>query len=289
MHERENLTHENTNKQPNPWFKMAEEVKASKKEETIQERLDKIDISTDNGKYEWLDTRVTDSIEYYENRLKSFDEDDEDSREYEDAQRSLTLAKYQEKFLLNIAGKTYEPLVETIRKEIEKSFNIPPNATDEVKHAMLDYQSAISGLESILYSEMAKRDPAYFGEKEMAETLNAEARAAEDALRQNPDNQELQIDAKCAKKDAETFERIMHEYASDNDWRIPPAIKREDFAKKIDEWIDWHTNEINRVRAKLEKMTKDTPEYDKIDKERRKLVSTRLSAKRLRERFETKA
>ena len=160
----------------------------------------------------------------------------------------------------------------------------------------------------LLAGEMARRDPNYFGQAEMKSTLKSEIRSAERRVEQTmvdgffgedgfihkaPNGEKMpslatedaEIDLENAKQDAETFDLLMSNYQAENDYSVPRAIKKEDFAPSIDEFIEDRTKQINQLVAESKTLFKGTAEYAKNEAKRRQLAKERSSARRLSARY----
>lgn len=332
----------------NPWQKMAEEAppfgggekqspnasEASKDTaesddyytfEGVEYRnIDKVDISTDQGKFEWIDSLVEnanarledeqDNIVREEGLYGMDEKEQEEYLEYNDAyqdnKRSLDLARRQSKILENLDidgdGGVLGAL-ERRRNSFAEVMN-NPKASKEAQEAAFQNWDAVANLYLILSGEMARRDPEYFGQEEMSATLKSEVAQAEQRvertmvdgyfgedgfLRKAPNGEKMpsaatedaEIDLKYAKQDAETFDLLMNDYQAANDYAAPRAIKKEDFAPTIDRFIDDHTTQIDQLRAESKTLTKGTPEYAENEAKRKKLASERSSVRRLVARY----
>jgi len=286
--------------------------------------IDKIDISTDQGKFEWIDSLVgnanarledeQDNIIREEGLYGMDKKEQEEYLEYNDAyqdnKRSLDLARRQSKILENLDidgdGGVLGAL-ERRRNSFAEVMN-NPKASKEAQEAAFQNWDAAANLYLILSGEMVRRDPEYFGQEEMSATLKSEVAQAEQRvertmvdgyfgedgfLHKAPNGEKMpsaatedaEIDLKYAKQDAETFDLLMNDYQAANDYAAPRAIKKEDFAPTIDRFIDDHTTQIDRLRAESKTLTKGTPEYAENEAKRRKLAGERSSARRLVARY----
>lgn len=181
----------------NPWQKMAEEVPpfnsgetqstdtpeaADKKAElddyfTVEgveyRNIDKIDISTDQGKYEWLDSLIENGntqveIEHdniiTEEGLYGSDEKDierflEHNDAYQDNKRSLELVKRQIKILKNLDIDGDGGIFGSLERRINSSTEVinNPKASQEALETALENQYAARQLYQILSSEVSRR------------------------------------------------------------------------------------------------------------------------------------
>ena len=332
----------------NPWQRMAEEApsfgsdekQSTDTSETSKDttesddyytfegveyrNIDKIDISTNQGKFEWLDSLVgnanarledeQDNIIREEGLYGMDKKEQEEYLEYNDAyqdnKRSLDLARRQSKILGNLDidgdGGVLGAL-ERRRNSFAEIMN-NPKASKEAQETAFQNWDAAANLYLILSGEMARRDPEYFGQEEMSATLKSEVAQAEQRvertmvdgyfgedgfLHKAPNGEKMpsaatedaEIDLKYARQDAETFDSIMNDYQAANDYAASRAIKKEDFAPTIDRFIDDHTTQIDRLRAESKMLTKGTPEYAENEAKRRKLAGERSSARRLVARY----
>ena len=332
----------------NPWQKMAEEApsfgggekqspntsEASKDtaesddyytfEGVGYRNIDKIDISTDQGKFEWIDSFVENANARLEDEqdnivreegLYGMDKKEQEeyleyNGAYQDNKRSLDLARRQSKILENLDidgdGGVLGAL-ERRRSSFAEVMN-NPRASKEAQEAAFQNWDTAASLYLILSGEMARRDPEYFGQEEMSATLKSEVAQAEQRvertmvdgyfgedgfLHKAPNGEKMpsaatedaEIDLKYAKQDAETFDLLMNDYQAVNDYAAPRAIKKEDFAPTIDRFIDDHTTQIDQLRAESKTLAKGTPEYVENEAKRRKLAGERSSARRLVARY----
>lgn len=332
----------------NPWEKMAEEAPpyADEKKQSHEtsnvskdtaesddyyafegveyRNIDKIDISTNQGKFEWLDSllnNVKDRLvnEQYniirEEGLYGMDKKEQEehleyNHVYQDNKSSLDFARRQSKILegldIDDDGGVLGAL-ESRRNSFAKVMN-NPNASKEAQESAFQNWDATASLYSILAEEMARRDPEYFGQKEMSVTLQSKVTQAERRVEQTmidgyfgedgflhkaPNGEKMpsaatedaEIDLKYAKQDVETFSLLMNDYQSANGYVVPRAIKKEDFAPTIDKFVNNRTTQIDQLTAESKTLTKGTPEYAENEAKRRKLASERSSARRLISRY----
>lgn len=286
--------------------------------------INKIDISTDQGKFEWLDSLVGNANARLEDEqdniireegLYGMDKKEQEeyleyNNVYQDNKRSLDLARRQSKILENLDidgdGGVLGALDRRRNSFAEVMNN--PKASKEAQEVAFQNWDVTADLYLILSGEMARRDPGYFGQKEMSATLKSEVAQAEKRvertmvdgyfgedgfLHKAPNGEKMpsaatedaEIDLEYAKQDVKTFDLLMNDYQAANDYAAPRAIKKEDFAPTIDRFIDDHTTQIDRLRAESKMLTKGTPEYVENEAERRKLAGERSSARRLVARY----
>ncbi|MBR6505904.1 hypothetical protein IKT18_03695 [Candidatus Saccharibacteria bacterium] len=154
----------------------------------------------------------------------------------------------------------------------------------------------------------AIRDPNYFSQEEMGAILKSAVAQAEQQVEQTmadgyfgedgfihkaPNGEkiptlateEAEANLKYAKQDAETFDLLMNDYQAKLEHTVPHAIKKEDFAPTIDDFINNHTAQINQLLAESRALAKGTPEYAQKDAKRKKLANERSAAKRLATRY----
>ena len=333
----------------NPWSKMAEEAppfgngeKQSTDTSEISENskaesddyytfegveyrnIEKIDISTDQGKFEWLDSLVGNASARLESEQENiiseeglYGMDKKEQEEYlgyndawQDNKRESDLVRRQGKILENLDFDGEGGVlgaIERKRNAFAETMN-NPNASQHAQEVAMQNWDAASNLYMILAGEMARRDPDYFGQAEMESTLKSEIRSAERRVEQtmvdgyfgedgfihkSPNGEKMpsaatedaEIDLRNAKQDAETFGLLMNNYQAANDYMAPRAIKKEDFAPTIDEFIEDHTKQINQLAAESKTLTKGTAEYAENEAKRRQLAKERSSARRLNARY----
>lgn len=182
----------------NPWQKMAEEAPPFNSGETQSDdtseaidkkaepddyftvegveyrNIDKIDISTDQGKYEWLDSLIENAntrteIEHdniiTEEGLHGSDEKDiewllEHNDAYQDNKRSLELAKRQRKILENLDIDGDGGIFGALERRINSSIKVinNPKASQEAREVAYENQYATSQLYQLLSSEVSRRN-----------------------------------------------------------------------------------------------------------------------------------
>lgn len=191
----ENIINNGSTKEQGPWQKIASEMPLFEERDAAEtasgdktEHIDtsKIDISTDEGKYEWLDGFLSNAINQAQEVLDEVTSlDDED--QIADATYQLRYAERQQQMLNNLFdntsdGNILDKLRENYRKHIQFNANLSIDATDGAKQtADMDYRAA-SDLLSIMESETVQRDPRYFGEAEIKTILSTQVDRAEKAV-----------------------------------------------------------------------------------------------------------
>lgn len=327
-----------------PWQKMANEVLNEEQSANTSEAnkdtvesddyytfegveyrdISKIDITTNQGKFEWLDSLVENGNARFEDEqdniireeglygmdAKEREEYLEYNDAYQDNKRSLENAKRQRKIMENLDIDGDGGILGALERKRNAFYEAANNssASSEAQEAAFKNWNAAADLYSLLSGEMARRDPEYFGQEEMSATLKSEIMQAEQQvertmvdgyvgedgfIRMAPNGEKMpsaatedaEIDLKYAKQDAETFDLLMNDYQAANDYAAPRAIKKEDFAPTIDKFIDDHTTQLNQLMAESKTMMKGTPEYAENEAKRKKLASERSSAKRLVARY----
>ena len=332
----------------NPWQKMAEEAPpfgnsekqpldaSETSKDTIESDdyytfegveyrdINKIDISTNQGKFEWIDSLVENAnarLEHEQHNIireeglygmdkKEQEEYLEYNDAYQDNKRSIDLAKRQSKILENLDIDGDGGVLGALERRRNYSATVMnnPKASKEAQESAFQNWCAAANLYLILSGEMARRDPEYFGQEEMSRTLELEVAQAEKRVEQTmvdgyfgedgfihkaPNGEKMpsaatedaEIDLKYAKQDAETFDLLINDYQAANNYAAPRAIKKEDFAPTIDKFIDDHATQLNQLMAESKTMAKGTPEYIENEAKRKKLASERSSAKRLVSRY----
>lgn len=163
--------------------------------------IGKIDISTNQGRLDWLNGFVDNANtareeERYgimseagfpsdtsEEELDEFFKHDD---AYQDNKRSLEIAKRQTKILGDLNVDNNNDILGALQSKINTFYEIwnnwdnthTPKASNE---AAQDYY-AVDALYAALSREMARRDPEYFGQEEMSATLKSEITQAEKRL-----------------------------------------------------------------------------------------------------------
>ena len=257
--------------------------------------IDKIDISTDQGKYEWLDSILENGAKSQRARLRSTERQQKILRDQID---------------INGDGGMFENL----RKRRVEMFNRWNNMGEQATQQAVDIASenyyAIKNMEYLLESEMARRDPNYFGAEEIMQELQANVREAErnvdktmvdgyfgedGFIHKSAQGEKLrtaatddtEIDLKYAKQEAETFSEIFNSYNASIDYQTPRAVKKADFSPKITEYIDGHTAELDRLLNESRNLDKNSQEYTANKANRKKLAAERSAARRLMSKYFT--
>ena len=257
--------------------------------------IDKIDISTDQGKYEWLDSILENGAKSQRARLRSTERQQKILRDQID---------------INGDGGMFENL----RKRRVEMFNRWNNMGEQATQQAVDIASenyyAINDMNFLLGSEMARRDPNYFGAEEIMQELQVNVREAErnvdktmvdgyfgedgfnhksaqgEKLR-TAATDDTEIDLKYAKQEAETFSEIFNSYNASIDYQTPRAVKKADFSPKITEYIDGHTAELDRLLNESRNLDKNSQEYTANKANRKKLAAERSAARRLMSKYFT--
>lgn len=319
----ESINNNNNTEEQNPWQKMADEMPPFGEHDTAETAPDEnaeyidineIDISTDEGKSEWLDSLVSNAITRAQEDLAGVASLDDE--QIGDATSRLHHAERQQMMLDNLFNNTSDgSILDRLRENYEKysqfNANLPANATDEAKQLAYENYQAASDLLSIMESEMAQRDSNYFGESEMKIMLSAQVdqakKVVDDSMvkidgyfgedgfvHQAPNDSEKQptaaaedaeIDLREAKQDAETFNKLMQDYHATTNYQTPIAISKADFAPTITNFIETCTAQINQLLEASNTLVKGTPEYTENAEMRKKLARERSSARRLSERY----
>lgn len=191
----ENINHYGNSEEQNPWQKMASEIlpfeEHDKTEETLDGNpehidIDSIDISTDEGKFEWLDGLVSNAMTKAQEDLdKATSLDDEE--QITDATYRLHHARRQQRMLDNLFSNTSDGNVlgrlrENYGKFSQLSANLSNAASDQAKQIAAENHQAASDLLGIMESETVRRglDPAseqpIKNEHEVERDLNQESK-----------------------------------------------------------------------------------------------------------------
>lgn len=273
--------------------------------------IDKIDISTEQGKYEWLDSFVENDAKRCQSELEEA-ESEEDDELIEEAKNNLVEVQRKQAILRNRIDIDDKGVLENLKQELENARAKAADAIDKTPNERFMRLHQDSMLVWDLYAglqhEMARRDPEYFGQKEMDVILKLEVEQAERRvertmvdgyfgedgfLHKTPNGEktpttateDAEIDLKYAKQDAETFGLLMNNYQVANNYERPLAIKKEDFVPTIENFISEHSAQIDQINTSLKNLAKGTPEYNDGVAKRRKLASERNSARRLLTRY----
>lgn len=320
----ENISNNGSPDEQNPWQRMASEMppfesrevrEISSGEDPEYVDVDEIDVSTDEGKSEWLATLVSNAMAKARADLdKATSMDDE--QQIADATYRLNHVERQQKMLNNLFDSTsdgdmLDRLRENYRNFSQFSANLSADATQESRQiADMDLRAS-SDLLDIMESEVSRRDPSYFGASEMETMLSTQIDQAERAVDNSKNTvdgyfgedgfvhkvpnggekqpttatEDVEINLREAKQDAETFKILMQDYGASVNFQVPRAISKLDFAPTIANFIENRTAQIDQLLEASKALTKDTPEYAENAEERKQLARERSSAARLRERY----
>jgi len=320
MESRETFPINNTENDPaaegkNPWQKMTEEAPPFGGGEKY---------SASQSELEWLSGLVKNASARLEEEQDSIirEEDvyymDEKEREaylkhnevYQDNKRSLEFKRRQSEILENLDvngdGGVLGAL-ERKRNSFAEIMNSSEVSKETQESAIQDWDAA-TNLYSILSEEMARRNPEYFGQEEISMALKSEVARAKRRVEQtmvdgyfgedgflhktqggekmpSVATEDAEIDLKYAEQDVETFDSLMNDYQAANNYAAPRAIKKEDFAPIINQFVSNHTIQISQLIAESKTLAKGTPEYIENEAKRKKLAQERSSAKRLTARY----
>ena len=205
-------------------------------------------------------------------------------------------------------------MFENLRKRRVEMFNRWNNMGEQATQQAVDIASenyyAINDMNFLLGSEMARRDPNYFGAEEIMQELQVNVREAErnvdktmvdgyfgedGFIHKSAQGEKLrtaatddtEIDLKYAKQEAETFSEIFNSYNASIDYQAPRAVKKADFSPKITEYIDGHTAELDRLLNESRNLDKNSQEYTANKANRKKLAAERSAARRLMSKYFT--
>lgn len=282
--------------------------------------INRINISTNQGKFEWIVGLVENANDRLENEQDNIIREEGlygmDKKEqveyleyndaYQDNKRSLDLVRRQKKILVNLDIDDDGGVLGALERKIisfAKAMN-NPNASQESRGIASRNWDAAANLYSILSDEMARRDPEYFGREEMSATLKSKVTQAEQRVEHTmvdgyfgvdgflhiaPNGEKIpsaatedaEIDLKNAKQDVETFDLLMNDYQAANNYAVPRAIKKEDFAPTINKFIHDRTTQIDQLRTESKTLEKGTQGYVENVTKRKKLASERSSARRI--------
>lgn len=275
--------------------------------------INKIDISSDEGKFDWLQSLTENSITRNETELENllssgYDESDE---EVLDARHKLDRANRQNRILLNKIDPSGDGgMLGALRREYLSTQNRldqiykSQTATENSKQQAYEDFVTVSDLLNVMESEMASRDPAYFGQKEIETKLDRKVENADMNARMTmvdgyfgedghvhmgvngeklPSSitEDAESDAQEARQDLDTFNKLMTEYSSSVSSQVMRAIKKADFLPIIEKFIAERTIEIDRLIAESKTLAKESTAYVENASRRRALARERSSAKRL--------
>ena len=263
--------------------------------------IDKIDISTDQGKYEWLDSILENGaksqraeVERLESEL--FDDSDDEMVE---ARARLRSTERQQKILRNQIDINGDGgMFENLRKRRVEMFNRWNNMGEQATQQAVDIASenyyAINDMNFLLGSEMARRDPNYFGAEEIMQELQVNVREAERNVDKTMVDGYFGEDGFIHKsaqgeklRTAATVSEIFNSYNASIDYQTPRAVKKADFSPKITEYIDGHTAELDRLLNESRNLDKNSQEYTANKANRKKLAAERSAARRLMSKYFT--
>lgn len=282
--------------------------------------INRINISTNQGKLEWIDGLVENANDRLENEqdniireegLYGMDKKEQEkyleyNDAYQDNKRSLDLVRRQKKILANLDINDDGGVLGALERKINsfaKAMN-NPNASQESQGTAYRNWDATWNLYSILSDEMARRDPEYFGQEEMSATLKSKVTQAEQRVERtmfdgyfgvdgflhtaphgekmpSPATEDAEIDLENAKQDVETFDLLMNDYQVANNYVVPRAIKKGDFATTINKFIYDRTTQIDQLKTESKTLAEDTQGYVENVAKRKKLARERSSARRI--------
>lgn len=186
----------------NEFRQQAEQEKTSSAEKDYDEygykNLDKIDITSEKGRYEWLDSLLENSKTRIDDEygdiirkegLYGMDKKEQESwldynEPYQDNRREYDLVKRQSKILENLDIDGDGGVLGALELKInafEKAMDNPA-ASSKAKEVAYENWDAAKSLYFLLSDEMGKRDPEYFNQNSVEEQLMRGVKNAEDAL-----------------------------------------------------------------------------------------------------------
>ncbi len=269
-----NIEKESSGNIEDPWIKMSKEVQPFKKPTNTSETISKkaesdkyftsggiefrkiydIDISTEQGKYEFLDSWVSNKKASLEHRIAVVDgeEDlatDEEEKfneyenEYENNKHKLMIANYQEKTLVGLDLNDKNGILDALKQKEKLYSDIISNNQNISKEALdsaLLFHEAVVDLYGMLASEIENRNPELFDYTEIKRDLDSEVTASERKIEQSmikidgyfgedglihktptkemrpsAKTEDAEIDLTYAKQDTETFDLLINQYYTD--------------------------------------------------------------------------
>ena len=284
--------------------------------------LDKIDITSEQGKYEWLDSLVENlktrvDAEYgdiiREEGLYGTDKKEqeywlENNDDYKNNRYECDLARRYGKILENIDINGEGGILSALERKrdgFSKAMD-NPEASDEARDAAFKNWDAARNLYFLLSNEVGKRDSEYFDQGLMRSQLDNEVRNAETALEKSytilggtlTDKGYIDMSTAgekhptAATEDAEIDLKYAKQDAETyellmnmDDHMSHAAIKKSDFAPTIDRFIEDHTTQIDQLKRQAEMVPKGSGQYAENQAKRAKLAKERSSAKRLRAKY----
>ena len=227
--------------------------KSFDKEETNKsktESINEIDISTNRGKFEWLDDLVDNAIaarEYEQYDIlreesllgmdrKRQEEYLEGNDAYYENKADLALAKRQREILANLDIDGDGGVLGALERRVHYFALAMTNSkasAESMDLAVHNYEAA-SRLYSTLSSEVVRRDSKYFSQEEMSAVLKSEVEQAKEKVERtmvdeyfgtdgrhiassgektpSPDTEDAEIDLEDANQDVKTFDLLMNDY-----------------------------------------------------------------------------
>jgi hypothetical protein len=276
----------------------------------IYRNVNRIDISTEQGKYEWLDALWNNAHQRELYELEEAKKDGENEIDIAESERELKKIEIGQKVLLELISPDEDSIFDALNRErnaaYEKWINMNDNASAKSKEHAEEKFWAIDNLFTVLSDEMSRRDPNFFNHSDIQYRLKNGIEQAERKVQQSMADgyfgedgfihksangekfrtiltEDAEIDLDRAKQDAETYEQLHKKFYDGLDYDSPYwlAAPKSEFGSLISKYIDEHSDEIDKLNLRLKGLEKETPEYQKLVDERRKLAKERSSAKRL--------
>lgn len=251
--------------------------------------VDKIDIVDDKGKYEWLGKLLENgalSVGIDLNEAKNYG----NSSEIAEKESQLDFIKRQQTILNRMEADNSGNILDSLRSEHHDLYTRLNDMIDngdtsqkDIDEAFENY-SATFNLLGLIESETARRDPKYFGPEGMKNILADKVKQAEQGVDKTMLNgyidedglihvakdgerlpsvatENAKIILEEAEQDAEVFDSLMGIYGAAHDYQVPHAVKKEDFMLTINNYIEGHKNQIDRLTTELGYLAKGTAEY----------------------------
>ena len=274
--------------------------------------LRKIDISTEEGKYDYLTSLVEERQIGLEEKLADAKEDG-DENQIKSIEDELSRIQKQRKIVQGIDLTTGRSVMELLEERRQKEYDLwvnTPGASDEAKNLAEEYTFEAGDLVDWLSQEMADRDPAYFGINNMTKTINNNLREATKKAEATMIDKEIdehghvhylpekkpssmtsdaEIELKEAKAEAEVYQELIDDYQKEHDYHAPNLMSKAEFRSRIEREITTLTGEINRAKKALgvarEEGNQNHSGYQPLTETRDNFVRKRKALKRLLEKY----
>lgn len=276
-------------------------------------KLDKIDISTEEGKYEYMDSLLQNVSQARQDELEEA-EANLDDEAIQEAKTQLDYVNRQQRILQDAIGKAdgkglWEELQTRYHESCDRINSLPNEASQKAIDAAFQNMCAANDLSMILGDEMARRDPNYFEkdliEKELEKDIqNAEVGVESTMLdgivgkdghvHKDPNGgkipsaatEEAKLELADAKNEKIAFDTIWENYQETNNYMAPDkTVKKADFRPMIDNFLKQQTARIDELIEESKSLEKGSAEYQQNLTNRKTLAKMRSAAKRLMQKY----